>query len=113
MVVAWEVLYTETASAWMAGLDVAAQRTIRAAITVLSQDGPSLGRPLVDTVKGSRHTNMKELRRGTIRVLFAFDPERRAVVLLGGDKRGDWTGWYERNIPAADDLYDAHLKDMR
>ena len=41
----------------------------------------------------------------------AFDPNRRAVILLGGDKRGDWTGWYERNIPIADDLYDVYLRE--
>jgi len=54
---------------------------------------------------------MKELRTGTLRALFAFDPERRAIVLLGGDKRGDWTGWYERNIPLADDRFDQHLRE--
>jgi len=54
---------------------------------------------------------MKELRSGTVRALFAFDPNRRAVILLGGDKRDDWAGWYERNVPAADDLYDAYLRE--
>lgn len=48
---------------------------------------------------------------GTVRSLFAFDPNRRAVILLGGDKRGDWSGWYERNVPLADDLYDAYLRE--
>jgi len=58
---------------------------------------------------------MKELRSfgGHLRALFAFDPKRRAIVLLGGDKRGDWTGWYERNIPIADDHYDEHLRKPR
>lgn len=56
---------------------------------------------------------MKELRTGTIRVLFIFDPRSNAVLLLGGDKRGDWTGWYEVNIPRADDLYDTYLNDMK
>lgn len=56
---------------------------------------------------------MKELRSfgGTLRALFVFDPKRRAIVLLGGDKTDDWTGWYERNIPIADDRYDLHLKE--
>jgi hypothetical protein len=72
-----------------------------------------LGRPLVDTVVGSRHNNMKELRPGStgrteVRVLFAFDLEREAILLVGGDKSGDWKGWYESNIPVADDRLDEH-----
>ena len=57
---------------------------------------------------------MKELRSfgGHLRALFAFDPKRRAIVLLGGDKRGDCSGWYERTIPIADDLYDEHLRNL-
>ena len=62
---------------------------------------------------GSRHPNLKELRAGLMRALFAFDPLRQAIVLVGGDKRDDWTGWYERNIPLADDLLDAHLDSLR
>jgi hypothetical protein len=56
---------------------------------------------------------MKELRSfgGNLRALFIFDPKRRAIVLLGGDKTDDWTGWYGRNIPIADDRYDLHLKE--
>ena len=56
---------------------------------------------------------MKELRAGSMRALFAFDPLRQAIVLVGGDKRDDWTGWYERNIPLADDLLDAHLNSLQ
>jgi hypothetical protein len=67
----------------------------------------------VDSIKGSRHHNMKDLRAGTLRALFVFDPARRAVVLVGGDKRGDWSAWYEQSIPIADDLYDACLRDER
>jgi hypothetical protein len=52
---------------------------------------------------------MKELRTGSIRILFVFDPSSTAVLLLGGDKRGNWSGWYEVAIPKADDLYDAYL----
>lgn len=56
---------------------------------------------------------MKKLRSfgGFLRALFVFDPKRRAIVLVGGDKTDDWSGWYERNIPVADDLYDEHLRD--
>jgi hypothetical protein len=68
---------------------------------------------LVDTVKGSRHSNMKELRSGStgrteIRVLFAFDKERQAIVLIGGDKSDDWSGWYTTSIPIAHDRFDDH-----
>ena len=56
---------------------------------------------------------MKELRAGSMRAPFAFDPLRRAIVLVGGDKRDDWTGWYERNLLRADDLFDSHLGSMR
>lgn len=75
--------------------------------------GPSLGRPLVDRVVSSRHQNMKELRPGStgrseIRVLFAFDRVRRAILLVGGDKSDDWRGWYEVNVPVADDRFEAH-----
>lgn len=70
-----------------------------------------MGRPFVDKIKNSRHHNMKELRSigGNLRMLFVFDPDRSAIVLVGGDKTGNWTGWYDENIPVADDLYDEHL----
>lgn len=105
----WEVVYTERAFEWITGLDDDSYEHVMAAVEVLETHGPALGRPLVDHIEGSRHHNMKELRASTFRALFAFDPKRRAVVLLGGDKRGDWSGWYERNVPIADDLYDEYL----
>lgn len=73
-----------------------------------------LGRPLVDTIRGSRHANMKELRPpgGNLRVLFAFNPRRTAILLIGGDKTGRWQEWYDEMIPAADDLYDLHLREL-
>lgn len=107
----WEVVYTAEAAEWLVSLDEGSFERIIAAIELLEERGPALGRPVVDRIEGSRHHNMKELRAGTVRALFAFDPNRRAVVLVGGDKRGDWTGWYERNIPIADDLYDAYLSE--
>lgn len=72
----------------------------------------------MDTISGSRHKNMKELRPGSsgnseLRVLFAFDPERRAIMLVAGDKAGNWTRWYNKNIPVADDLFDDHLDRLR
>jgi len=77
--------------------------------------GPKLGRPYADTIKGSKFTNMKELRvqfKGDPwRILFAFDPKRRSILLIGGNKRGD-KRWYEKNIPIADARFEKHLKQM-
>lgn len=83
------------------------------AITALEIEGPNLGRPLVDTVKGSKHPNMKELRRRSFRILFAFDPDRVAVLLVGGDKEGQWNRWYKRTIKLADRLFDERLRRRR
>lgn len=81
----------------------------------LEQDGPQLGRPLVDTITGSRHANMKEIRplATDIRILFAFDPRRMAILLLGGDKSGQWERWYTVHMPIADALYDEHIETVR
>ena len=108
-----DVYFTAEAEAWMLALDDNDYDAIMARIELLEERGPGLGRPVVDGITGSRHPNMKELRAGSMRALFVFDPLRRAIVLVGGDKRDDWTGWYERNVPLADDLLDAHLDSMR
>lgn len=81
----------------------------------MQERGPGLGRPWVDTLVRSRHPNMKELRPrgGHLRILFAFDPRRAAILLLGGDKSGQWSSWYEQAIPQADKLYDEHLRELR
>jgi hypothetical protein len=89
-----------------------------AAVELLGEHGPQLGRPLVDTVVGSRHKNMKELRPGSsgrseLRILFAFDPKRTAILLVAGDKAGNWNKWYRANIPIADDRFDDHLKNLK
>lgn len=98
---------------WILALADADYEAIMAAIELLEEHGPTLGRPAVDRIEGSGHHNMKELRSfgGHLRALFAFDPKRRAIVLIGGDKAGDWTGWYERHVPIADELYDEYLRD--
>jgi hypothetical protein len=89
-----------------------------AAVELLGEHGPQLGRPLVDTVVGSRHKNMKELRPGSsgrseLRILFAFDPRRKAILLVAGDKAGNWNKWYRANILIADDRFDDHLKKLK
>ncbi|HVA07431.1 MAG TPA: type II toxin-antitoxin system RelE/ParE family toxin [Acidimicrobiales bacterium] len=112
----WEVLKTEKFEEWWATLTDDQQDAVIASVDILADQGPTLGRPLVDRITGSRHHNMKELRvskGGALRILFAFDPLRRAVLLLGGDKYGNWTGWYQEAIPVADDLFDAYLQDLR
>lgn len=103
---------------WMASLDERSRTQVVAAIELLQDLGPQLGRPIVDTVTASRHKNMKELRPGSsgrseLRVLFAFDPGRQAILLIAGDKAGNWKRWYQKNIPIADDLFDAHLKKLK
>ena len=83
-------------------------------LSLLRETGPSLGRPVVDRVSGSDFPNLKELRTpGTnLRVLFAFDPLRRAILRVGGDKTNDWLGWYKRNIPIAERRYREHREQI-
>jgi hypothetical protein len=85
---------------------------------VIERFGPTAGRPRVDTLKGSKHANMKELRfdagDGVWRVAFAFDPERRAILLVAGDKSGrSERAFYRRLIASADTRYDNHLSRLR
>jgi hypothetical protein len=87
------VVDVELIEGWLASVDDDTYDQVVAAIEILSELGPGLGRPLVDTMLGSRHKNMKELRPGSsgrskVRILFAFDPRRRAILLLAGDKQG-------------------------
>lgn len=102
------------AQRWLASLGPKDMNRMAAALARLKHDGPGLGRPFADSIKGSRFRNMKELRSvgGHLRALFAFGPDRRGIVLLGGDKTNDWRGWYERSIPQADKLYEQHLRSI-
>ena len=109
----WEVEYTDEFEDWWNILSVDEQRHIAASVELLQQYGPGLGRPVVDTITSSRHSNMKELRAGTTRTLFAFDPRRNAILLLGGDKSGRWNDWYVTAVPRADDLFDEHLESLK
>lgn len=84
--------------------------------TALLDEGPSLGRPLVDRLKGSGLHNLKELRPGStgtseVRIIFIFDPERNAVLLVAGDKAGQWTAWYRQAVPLAEERYAAYMKE--
>lgn len=106
---------------WLDQLDTDSVASVFAALEVLQEQGPSLGRPLVDTLKGTKVSNLKELRPASsgsseIRILFAFDPSRKAIMLLGGDKskgksgRTKWSGWYKHAIPEAEAIWQDHLK---
>ena len=116
----WEVEYTDEFGSWYEDLAEEDQDAMVARVELLQQLGPALGRPAVDNVHQSRHPNMKELRaERALRVLFAFDPRRTAVLLIGGNKSAadadtpNWNRWYEEYVPLADDLYDAHLVELR
>ena len=108
----------ELIAGWLASLDDASREQVVAAIELLEDRGPQLGRPIVDTATASRHRNMKVLRPGStrrskLRVLSAFDPERSAIMLIAGDESGNWIRWYKKNIPLADDLFDDHVRRLR
>lgn len=108
----------ELIAGWLASLDDDSREQVVAAIELVKERGPQLGRPLVDTVNASRHRNMKELRPGSsgrseLRILFAFDPVRQAILLVAGDKAGNWKRWYRQQIPTADNLFDDHLRTLK
>lgn len=108
----------ELIAGWFASLDKDSREQVAAAIGLLERSGPQLRRPIVDTITSSKHRNMKELRPGSsgrseLRILFAFDPERSAIMLLAGDKSGGWERWYKKAIPVADKLFDEHLQRLR
>lgn len=113
---AWAVKVTEEYAAWFRGLikeDLGSATQVAQAVAALREEGPTLGRPLVDRIKGSGLHHLKELRPGSrgrseIRIIFAFDPTRSALLLLGGDKAGSWERWYRDNIPLAEQLYIAY-----
>lgn len=115
MIRRWEILETTEYSDWFVGLTERQQAAIRQRLLSLETHGPSLGRPTVDHVKGSRFNGMKELRvssGGHLRILFIFDPRRRCVLLLGGDKSeaSRWNAWYTDAISRAETLYERHLR---
>lgn len=111
----WELLLDEDFEAWLFEQEAGVRKEVAAVAALLKERGPLLGRPQVDTVKTSRFTHMKELRiqyKGQPwRILFAFDPKRRSILLVGGNKRGE-KRWYDIHIPIADARYAKHLQAM-
>lgn len=107
----WDIEPAEEVEAWLQDLDDDSYDLVTAALDKLSNDGPTLGRPLVDRIQGSHLHNLKELRPGSagsteLRILFIFDPQRRAVLLVAGDKTGQWKSWYRTAIPLAEQRYE-------
>jgi hypothetical protein len=113
IIMAWTVILVDEVADWYLDLvdrDPESAKQAASAINVLEAEGPALGRPFVDTIADSAVRNMKELRPGSrgqseIRILFVFDPARQAVLLVAGDKSGQWDSWYRDNIPVAERRY--------
>lgn len=117
-VMRWAVLLHTAFEPEFAGLPEIVQDELLAHARLLEMFGPQLGRPRVDTLNGSKHANMKELRfdadNGVWRVAFAFDPERRAILLIAGDKAGtSEKRFYRLLINQADERFDAHLHELK
>ena len=114
---AWTIVLLDEVEEWFLAMvekDPHTAELVTAAVDLLEQEGPTLGRPAVDRLKGSKLHNLKELRPGStgdseVRMLFAFDPHRRAVILVAGDKSGAWNQWYRENIPVAEARYQRWL----
>lgn len=114
----WKVQSTDIFDGWFSELDDAAKVEVIAKVELLKLLGPQLGRPHADTLKGSKHPNMKELRADTrdkvLRIAFAFDPTRSAILLVAGDKGGvSQRLFYKRLIAKADALLDSHLAKLK
>nr|WP_321166630.1 type II toxin-antitoxin system RelE/ParE family toxin [Pseudomonas aeruginosa] len=109
-------VYTDEFGDWWGSLSEDEQESLAVTVRLLEERGPSLGHPHSSGINGSRHGHMRELRTQhggrPFRTLYAFDPRRSAILLIGGDKTGD-DRWYELNVPIADRLYDEHLHQLR
>lgn len=112
----WDIATRPRFDEWYWGLSEDERVSVQASLFLLTEKGAQLGRPYADTLNGSRHNNMKELRvqhQGKpIRIFFAFDPERTGIILCGGDKTGD-KRFYKKMIPIADTEFDDHLEELK
>lgn len=113
----WLIETTDTFDKWFDTLKDADRANVLASLIVLQERGPMLSRPYADTVKGSCHSNMKELRVQSngdpIRVFFAFDPNRKGMVLCAGNKVGNEKRFYNVMLPIADREFTAHLETLK
>jgi hypothetical protein len=115
--VGWEVVLVEEVEQWYLALDEDTAAQVTSAIELLEEQGPTLPRPFADRVHGSKYHSMKELRPGSartteIRILFIFDPNRQAVLLVAGDKSRAWKTWYRQAVPLAERRYEQYLKEQ-
>jgi hypothetical protein len=112
----WEVEFTDEFGLWWDGLTAGEQDSANFGVRLLQEFGPALRRPHADTLEGSEYPNMRELRcqheGRPYRVLYAFDPRRVGILLIGGDKTGN-SRWYEEIIPRADAIYKEHLSGLK
>jgi hypothetical protein len=112
---AYEVEFTDEFEGWWDSLTEDEQDSIDFSVGLLEEHGPQLKRPHADTIHGSKFINMRELRcqheGRPYRVLYAFDPRRTAILLLGGDKTGN-PDWYQEFVPKADQIYEQHLSEI-
>jgi len=113
---AWDVEYTdEFETWWISEVDNAGRESVAAYIALLEERGPALEYPYSSGIRRSRYSHLRELRiqheGRPYRVLYAFDPRRTAILLIGGTKKGD-DRWYEVNVPLAEKLYATHLEQL-
>jgi len=112
----WEVEFTDEFGGWWRTLTEEQQDDVAHTVGLLAELGSALDFPYSSKVNSSRHSHMRELRTQSggrpLRTLYAFDPHRTAILLLGGDKTGDGR-WYEKFVAIADQLYDEHLDELR
>ena len=112
----WDVITTDKFDKWFGSMNDNDRANILAGMLLLEAKGPALSRPYADTVEGSRFSNMKELRvqsKGKpLRAFFAFDPERKAILLCAGNKSGNEKRFYKVMIPLADKEYQKHLDNL-
>jgi hypothetical protein len=112
----WEVEFTDEFGEWWDALNIEEQESVADSVLRLRESGPGLPFPHSSGVKASKHSHMRELRTQhagrPYRTLYAFDPRRTAILLIGGDKTGN-DRWYEIFVPIADRLYDSHLEQLQ
>ncbi|MBT2374472.1 type II toxin-antitoxin system RelE/ParE family toxin [Pseudomonas fluorescens] len=112
----WDIEYTDEFGNWWGDLDAKEQSSVSASVDLLGLLGPDLRFPHTSDIRGSRHGGLRELRvqhsGRPYRVLYAFDPRRCALLLIGGDKTGQ-DRWYQEHVPIAEKLYDEHLEILR
>ena len=111
----WDVEYTDEFEEWWESLSESEQEDVSASVQLLEERGPNLGFPHSSGISGSKHSHMRELRTQhngkPYRTLYAFDPRRNAILLIGGNKTGD-NRWYETHIVIADRVYDEHIQQL-